>query len=1113
MEVRYNAFISYRHHPQDIRVATQIHRMLERFKVPKALKKKTGGITRLFRDKDELPITSNLSEDITSALKNSDYLIVICSTHTKESVWVQREIETFLQTHDRSKVLTVLVDGEPYEVIPEILLYETKIDPQTGEEKRIALEPLSCDWRVGTRKARREELPRLAAALLHCSYDELRQRQKQYRLHRLLAFGSVALAASLGLMAYFLYTSITIRNANVRIQENYLQALKNQSQYLSTAAQELLNEGDRMTALALLLEAVPREGADRPYVAAAEEVLTEALGVYNTSGGVVARGALMPDASALIEDFLRTEDGCYLYLLDSRDIVTVWDDKTLMKIATIDPGMEIRKLFGITAEGNLLVPVSEAGDSALRCYQPDGTMLWQVEGYIMDVAFQDEKKTVVLQTRNEEYAELVLLVDSLTGAALRDPILLPAEIEDSRNHYFLQQQYASGMPLLMEHHGYDWKESYVYLLNPDTGEYRYLLEQVYSPDQAITTEDGNVILMISDGSGWNNGYLLDMVTSSPMRFGLYCLDMESGEQLWESELVTYQYTGSYTLQQVPDGDLIFCHAGNTFQLISGVDGQVLQRCEAASGICSNVNVTGTGASGITSDGGYVLYSFAENQCNAIYYGIVSDLKQAYVGGGLYVSPKQDSRVIAYQWEDPAYLWEDSMDDTAAVLGAEEEARFQQLQAQEDAMGGSASENADPELTAQLKELKDQIYKYTRGDLYVSDRWIAREYSDKLWMYDLQSHKYVWQQDVGYPFSVLGFSQDGTLLWAKEDVDQLTAYEVASGAKQTYQIPQKWKDNYLIVCGDYLLWDDKVWYAVKLDQTLYLATLTPETGDVAYQEVYSTGLEVPDEFLGCAGSKVAMEILLGNNSYPQDVLDKVTLLMDSCDAFYKIADDTRVLTVSEGYAWVLTGDGTLYTLPLTGEAPTQVAMGLSEPVFFACRESDGLMAIAGGTKSVLLCSADGQLLQQLEMGEEEAPGSLYFRGEELLVLTDQGRILRFDAEGSLLSRTGIMVYASLKTELHSVYHTPADLGWYETEDGYLIQYAFGLANIIHCETWEYCAYVRCEAYLPDEDVFLRRDEGPFQAFHRYSLDELIQKAEQFLGDYTLTKEEREAYGID
>ena len=178
MSVHYNAFISYRHHPEDIRVATQIHRALERFHVPKALRKKAKLPMRLFRDKDELPITSSLTDDITRALENSDFLIVICSEHTKESVWVQREIETFLRTHSRDRVLTVLAGGDPYAVIPEILLYEDVVNHITGKIQREEFEPLSCDWRMKKRKAVKEELPRLAAPLLGCGYDELRQRQR-----------------------------------------------------------------------------------------------------------------------------------------------------------------------------------------------------------------------------------------------------------------------------------------------------------------------------------------------------------------------------------------------------------------------------------------------------------------------------------------------------------------------------------------------------------------------------------------------------------------------------------------------------------------------------------------------------------------------------------------------------------------------------------------------------------------------------------------------------------------------------------------------------------------------------------------------------------------------
>ena len=60
-------------------------------------------INRIFRDKDELPITSDLSDTIANALSDSDYLIVICSENTKDSAWVPREIEYFLKNHSKRR--------------------------------------------------------------------------------------------------------------------------------------------------------------------------------------------------------------------------------------------------------------------------------------------------------------------------------------------------------------------------------------------------------------------------------------------------------------------------------------------------------------------------------------------------------------------------------------------------------------------------------------------------------------------------------------------------------------------------------------------------------------------------------------------------------------------------------------------------------------------------------------------------------------------------------------------------------------------------------------------------------------------------------------------------
>ena len=124
----YNAFISYKHAELDNKIAEHVQKKLEHFHIPAKIQKQTGKkkIERVFRDKDELPITSDLTETISYALEHADYLIVICSTNTKKSIWVKREIEFFLKTHDRSHILTVLCDGEPYDVIPEELTTQEK---------------------------------------------------------------------------------------------------------------------------------------------------------------------------------------------------------------------------------------------------------------------------------------------------------------------------------------------------------------------------------------------------------------------------------------------------------------------------------------------------------------------------------------------------------------------------------------------------------------------------------------------------------------------------------------------------------------------------------------------------------------------------------------------------------------------------------------------------------------------------------------------------------------------------------------------------------------------------------------------------------------------------
>jgi len=214
----YTAFISYRHKPLDIAVAKAIHTRLENFRIPSHIKKATGinKIGRCFRDRDELPTSSDLAQDIVTAMTNAAWLIVVCTPDTPGSKWCIAEIETFISLHGRSRVLAVLADGEPAESFPEVLRFEV-----TADDNRIEREPLAADLRAKsaflTKRKLRTEKFRLLAPILGVGYDDLRRRARE-RVLRIALTASVAAVAVLAAFgSYVLYQSAIISRQNSEI--------------------------------------------------------------------------------------------------------------------------------------------------------------------------------------------------------------------------------------------------------------------------------------------------------------------------------------------------------------------------------------------------------------------------------------------------------------------------------------------------------------------------------------------------------------------------------------------------------------------------------------------------------------------------------------------------------------------------------------------------------------------------------------------------------------------------------------------------------------------------------------------------------------------------------
>lgn len=367
--MQYNAFISYRHSELDMYVAKRIHKKLETFRVPRAVAEMTGkkSIERVFRDQEELPIGSDLGDNIRNALRESEYLIVICSPRTVDSYWVQTEIETFIELHGRDHILAVLIEGEPDEAFPQALLVD---------EDGNAVEPLAADVRGATRREVKRklktEIVRLAAPLLGCSYDNLRQRHRERRLKKAL-FALTAIAAlAVAFGAYSVHNTMMIR-------KNYQEKQINQSRYLARTSLSLLDSGDRVTAGLIALCALPGEDNDRPYVADAQYALTQALDPY-ANGNIIKKDRFLKH-DLPVKDMRYSADGTKLITVDQGENVSVWDVESGELLAREESELKedgyVDSIFSAAyTKDEQLVISSETG---LRAVDLKGKELWRTE--------------------------------------------------------------------------------------------------------------------------------------------------------------------------------------------------------------------------------------------------------------------------------------------------------------------------------------------------------------------------------------------------------------------------------------------------------------------------------------------------------------------------------------------------------------------------------------------------------------------------------------------------------------------------------------------------------------------------------------------------------------
>ena len=208
-QFKYWAFISYSH--ADSKWGEWLMRALEHYAIPKALvgnRTDAGVVPKslkpIFRDRDEIAASTDISPQIREGLAQSRNLIVVCSPSAVASQWVNQEILFFKFQHGGGRIFCFIVDGEPnaiekgmpvlLECLPEPTRYQVD---EKGLQTTTRILPIAGDARsIGDGRDR--AFVRVIAGALGVGFDVLWHRERRDRFKRLVlaSVGGIAVAAS-----------------------------------------------------------------------------------------------------------------------------------------------------------------------------------------------------------------------------------------------------------------------------------------------------------------------------------------------------------------------------------------------------------------------------------------------------------------------------------------------------------------------------------------------------------------------------------------------------------------------------------------------------------------------------------------------------------------------------------------------------------------------------------------------------------------------------------------------------------------------------------------------------------------------------------------------------
>ncbi len=538
-DMKYAAFISYRHTEPDISIAKNLHRKLESFKIPNAIRKKGGSkkIGRIFRDRDELPTSPNLADDIRQALENSEYLIVICSPRTPLSQWVQKEIETFSSLHGHQRILTLLIEGEPHESFPNCLRYIkkefTRPDGSVSETSE-ELEPLAADIRntgvPGMKKKLKIEKLRLLAPMLNCSFDDLRQRNREQFIKKFITVSIAFCLFFLIFGSFSAFQAFQIKKQSELLKEQVQKTLTSQSLYLSDVSTRMMEIGDRRMAIMVAREALPKNFAnpERPYMEEGEYALSRALMVYNTENCFVP-DLVLKHKSNIIKA-LASPDNQRVITLATDYYLYVWDAEHGELIDKLYLDGAVLSMTDIYfRDANSIIVCS---NNDIYCFDINNSfeVLWHYTGYF-DTALSPDKNKLAIAGKS------ITVLDTINGEELFCFSPSNNDLDSLGYNYFPFVSFDNESETLFA--GTD--QGHIFVFNLDSKNLVSILKAVHYNIEAVAQSDAGLIAVSSRGHEGNT---------------LEIFDLKNMETLYNIN----SHTTVNLLHFMPDGnDLLYCN--------------------------------------------------------------------------------------------------------------------------------------------------------------------------------------------------------------------------------------------------------------------------------------------------------------------------------------------------------------------------------------------------------------------------------------------------------------------------------------------------------------------------------------------------------------------------